>query len=164
MISVSHTFTNVQLLLSLCPDVISYHSQQSPLLLEGGAAAQHACYHDDGSSQDQYVGGGSIGLGGEKADVVALLNQGPNTHRHHNAPCQLGEEHMIKSPTQNRHKDHDSGPWNSSLYNTEETKTWEWQKALNYLSPKWVSKWWRRSLELMVECELIKTTHCCHTR
>ncbi|XP_034733457.1 CD151 antigen-like [Etheostoma cragini] len=81
---------------SLYPDVISYHSQEPPLLLEGGTAAQHACYHDDGSSEDQYVGGGSVGLGREKADVVALLNQGPNTHRHHNAACHLGEEHMIR--------------------------------------------------------------------
>ena len=86
-------------LVFLHPDVISYHSQQPPLLLEGGAAAQHACYHDDGSSQDQYVGGGSVGLGGEKADVVALLHQGPNTHRHHNAPCHLGGEHVIRAET-----------------------------------------------------------------
>lgn len=83
--------------LSLYLDVISYRSQQPFLLLEGGTAAQHACYHDDDSSQDQYVGGGSVGLGGEKADVVALQDQGPNTHRHYNAPCQLGEEHMMSS-------------------------------------------------------------------
>lgn len=69
------------------------------MFLEGGTAAQHACYHDDGSSQDQNVGGGSIGVGGEKTDVVALLNQGPNTHRHHNSPCQLGEEHITRVQT-----------------------------------------------------------------
>lgn len=72
--------------------MISYHSQQLPLLLEGATAAQHTRYHDAGTSQDQYVGGCSVGLGGEKADVVALLNQGPNTHRHHEATCQLKEE------------------------------------------------------------------------
>lgn len=59
------------------------------MLLEGGAAAQHARYHDDSSSHDQYVGGGSVRLGGEQADVVALLHQGPDAHRQHDAPCQL---------------------------------------------------------------------------
>lgn len=59
------------------------------MLLKGGAAAQHARYHDDGSGHDQYVGGGSVRLGGEQADVVALLHQGPDAHRQHDAPCQL---------------------------------------------------------------------------
>lgn len=68
---------------------ISHHSQQLPVLLEGGAAAQHARYHDDGSGQDQYVGGGNVRLGGQQADVVALLYQGPDAHRQDNATCQL---------------------------------------------------------------------------
>lgn len=76
--------------LSLQRGASSYHTQQPPVLLECGAAAQHACYHDDDSSQDEDVGGGGVGLGGEEADVVGLLDQGPNTHRHHDAPCQLG--------------------------------------------------------------------------
>lgn len=68
---------------------IAHHSQQLPVLLEGGAAAQHARYHDDGSGQDQYVGGGDVRLGGQQADVVALLDQGPDAHRQDDAPCQL---------------------------------------------------------------------------
>lgn len=88
----SQHWSCMQLPLSFYLGVISYHSQQLPLLLESGTAAQHACYHDNGSSQDQYVGGGSVGLGGEEAYVVALFHQGPNTHCHHNASCQLGEK------------------------------------------------------------------------
>lgn len=71
---------------------ISHHSQQLPVLLEGGAAAQHARYHDDGSGQDQYVGGSNIRLGGQQADVVALLYQGPDAHRQDDATCQLEVE------------------------------------------------------------------------
>lgn len=72
--------------------MISYHSKKPSLLLESGTAAEHARYHDDGSGEDQYVGRCSIGLGGEKANVVALLQQGPNAHPHHNNPCQLEEK------------------------------------------------------------------------
>lgn len=71
---------------------ISHHSQQLPVLLEGGAAAQHARYHDDGSGQDQYVGGSNVRLGGQQADVVTLLYQGPDAHRQDDATCQLEVE------------------------------------------------------------------------
>lgn len=84
-------------IIPLWNDVISYHTQQPPVLLEGGTAAEHACYHDNDSSQDQNVGRGSVGHRGKKADVVGLLNQSPDPHRHHNTPCQLGEEERVQS-------------------------------------------------------------------
>ncbi|TNN35759.1 hypothetical protein EYF80_054075 [Liparis tanakae] len=69
-----------------------------------GAAAQHARHHDDDAGQDQDVGGGGVGLGGEQADVVALQHQGPDAHRHHGHARQLGDgqrgrgqSHMTKS-------------------------------------------------------------------
>lgn len=84
-------------IIPLWNDVISYHTQQPPVLLEGGTAAEHACYHDNDSSQDQNVGRGSVGHRGKKADVVSLLNQSPDPHRHHNTPCQLREEERVQS-------------------------------------------------------------------
>jgi len=69
----------------------AHHTQQPSLLLESGTASQNASHHDDGAGEDQDVGGRGVGLGGQEADVVALLHEGPHAHRHHHAPRHLAE-------------------------------------------------------------------------
>ena len=82
----------------VCIEGLPHHSQQPPLLLEGGAASKHARHHDDGAGQHQDVGGGGVGLGGQQADVLALLHQRPDAHAHHHAPRQLGDRELRHSP------------------------------------------------------------------
>lgn len=70
----------------------THHSQQIPALFEGGTAPKDASDHDHHPSHHQDVSSCRVCAGGEQADVVTLLSQGPDAHCHHGPTSQLERE------------------------------------------------------------------------
>lgn len=75
----------------------THHGEAAPVLPDDGAKAQEASHHDEGAGEDEDVGRGGEGAGGQDAEVAALLHQGPHAHGQDGGPA-----HLQKSPNQNR--------------------------------------------------------------
>lgn len=92
----------------------THRREAASVLADDGAEAQEAGQHDEGAREDEDVGRGGEGAGGQDAEVAALLHQGPDAHGHDRGAPDLrdtGSEHPLHAgpflPI------HSLGPWRS---------------------------------------------------
>lgn len=69
----------------------THRGEAAPVLPDDGTEAQEAGHHDKGAREDEDVGGGGEGAGGQDAEVAALLHQRPDTHGQDGGPPDLQE-------------------------------------------------------------------------
>lgn len=67
----------------------THRGEAAPVLPDDGTEAQEASQHDEGACEDEDVGGGGEGAGGQDTEVAALLHQGPDTHGQDGGPAHL---------------------------------------------------------------------------
>lgn len=69
----------------------THRGEAAPVLPDDGTEAQEAGHHDKGAREDEDVGRGGEGAGGQDAEVAALLRQRPDTHGQDGGPPHLQE-------------------------------------------------------------------------